>query len=142
MLTKLTYIDSCETCKVYKAIILLSSLQISDLSRSLVAMRVAETRVYKILGYVVEVVLFTGAIEDITSDDPTSLVSDNILILDNVPSVMNDDELSLYIDSITKLDCKQNDYSISHDNVEVVITFNVVLDAQRFLAGMHLDYGY
>ena len=105
-------------------------------------MRVAEKKVYKIVGYVVEVVLFTGTIEDITSDDPTSLVSDNILILNNVPSIMNDDVLSLYIDSITELDCDQNDYSIDHDNVEVVITFNVALDAQRFPAGMYLNYGY
>ena len=101
-------------------------------------MRVAEKKVYKVLGYVVEVVLFIGVIEDITSGDPTSLVSDNILILDNVPSIMNDDVLSLYIDNITGLDGEQNDYSIDHDNVEVVITFNVALDAQRFPAGMNI----
>ena len=100
-------------------------------------MRVAEKKVYKIMGYVVEVVLFTGAIEDITSDDPTSLVSDNILILDNVPSTMNDDVLLLYIDNITELDGEQNDYSIDHDNVEVVITFNVALEA-----GMYLNCNY
>ena len=101
-------------------------------------MKVAEKKVYKILGCVVEVTLFTSVIEDTTSDDPTSLVSDNILILDNVPSTMNDDVLLLYIDSITELDAEQNDYSIDHDNVEVVVTFNVALDAQRFPAGMHV----
>ena len=103
-------------------------------------MKVAEKKVYKIAGYIVEVVLFTGAIEDITSDDPTSLVSDNILILDNVPSSMNDDVLMLYIDNITELDNEQNDYSIDHDNVEVIITFNVALDAQRYPAGMYFGY--
>ena len=101
-------------------------------------MRVAEKKVYKILGCVVEVVLFTGTIEDTTSDDLTSLVSDNILILDNVPSTMNDGVLLLYIDSITELDAEQNDYSIDHDNVEVVVTFNVALDAQRFPAGTYV----
>ena len=101
-------------------------------------MRVAEKKNYKIVGYVVEVTLFTGTIEDTTSDDPTSLVSDNILILDNVPSNMNDGVLMLYIDGITELDGEQNDYSIDHDNVEVVVTFNVALDAQSFPAGMYL----
>ena len=100
---------------------------------TLVAMRVAEKRNYKILGYVVEVALFTGTIEDTTNDDPTSLVSDNILILDNVTSTMNDDLLSLYIDSITELDGEQNDYSIDHDNVEVVIIFNVTLEVGMYL---------
>lgn len=105
-------------------------------------MRVAEKKVHKIVGYVVEVILFTGTIEDTTSDDPTSPVNDNILILDNVPSTMYGGVLLLYIDDITDLDGEQNDYSVDYDNVEVVITFNVPLNAQRFPAGMYLNYGY
>ena len=105
---------------------------------TLVAVRVAEKKVYKIVGYSVEVVLFTGVIEDITSDDPTSLASDNILILDNVPSSMNDDVLMLYIDNITELDGEQNDYSINRHNVEAIITFNVGLNVQRYPAGMYV----
>ena len=104
---------------------------------TLVAARVAEKKFYKIVGYSVEVVLFTGAVEDVTSDDPTSLVSDNVLILDNVPSSMSDDVLMLYIDSITELDSEQNDYSIDHDNAEVIVTFNATLDTHKFPAGMY-----
>ena len=104
---------------------------------TLVAAKVAEKKFHKIVGYSVEVVLFTGAIEDVTSDDPTSVVSDNVLILDNVPSSMSDDVLMLYIDSITELDGEQNDYSIDHDNAEVIITFNATLDTLKFPAGMY-----
>ena len=99
-------------------------------------MRVAEKKVCKIMGYIIEVALFTGAIEEVTSDDPTSVVSDNILILENVPSSMNDYVLMLYIDNATKLDGEENDYRINRDDAEVVITFHVALDVQRYPAGM------
>lgn len=105
-----------------------------------VAARVAEKKICKVMGHQVEVTLFTGSIEDDVSDDPTSLISDNILILDNVPSNMNDDILMLYIDNITQLDGEQNDYSIDHNNTEVVITFNTALDTDEFPAGTYNTY--
>ena len=104
---------------------------------TLVAATVAKKKVYVIMGHSVEVALFTGADEEITSDDSTPLViSDNVLILENVPSSMSDGILKLYIDSITELDGEQNDYSIDHNNDEVVITFNTALDVHKFPAGM------
>ena len=51
----------------------------------------------------------------------------------SVPSNINDDVLSLYIDSITELDGEQNDYSIYHDYVEVVVIFNVALKVGMYL---------
>ena len=96
-----------------------------------------EREVYVIMGHSVEVALFTGAVEEITSDDSTPLVvSDNVLILDNVPRSISDDMLMLYIDNITELDGEQNDYSINHNSDEVVITFNAALDVHKFPAGM------
>ena len=99
----------------------------------------AEREVYVIVGHSVEVSLFTGAVKDITSDDSTLLViSDNILILENVPSSMSGDMLIVYIDYITELDGEQNDYSIDRNNDEVVITFNTALDVHKFPAGMYV----
>ena len=84
------------------------------------------------MSHSVEVMLFSG---DITSVESTSQIS-NILILKNVPSSMNDAMLMLYIDNITELEEEQKDYNIDRNNAEVVITFNVPLDAQRFPDGM------
>ena len=98
----------------------------------------AKREVYVIVGHSVEVSLFTGAVEDITSGDSTPLFSDNVLILDNIPSSMSDDMLMIYIDYITELDGEQNDYSVDHNNDEVVITFNTALDVHIFPAGMYV----
>ena len=108
---------------------------------TLVAARVAERQVYVIVGHSVEVSLFTDAVEDITSDDSTPHVSNNVLILENVPSSMSDDVLMLYIDNITELDADQNDYSVDRNNDEVVVTFNATLDVHKFPAGMYV-YSY
>ena len=89
------------------------------------------------MGHPVEVVLFTGTVDDDTHDIPTSRVSDSVLILGNVPGSMSDDMLMLYIDNITELDGEQNDYSINRNDAEVVITFNAPLDVHRFPAGMY-----
>ena len=72
----------------------------------------------------------------IAVSDPTLHDRDNIIILDNVPKSMNDDILMLYIDHITELDGEQSHYRIYHTNVEVVIMFNVPLNAELFPAGM------
>ena len=80
-------------------------------------------------------VLFSG---DVTSDESTSHIDNNILILKNVPSSMNDDMLMLFIDNVTELEGEENAYSIDHTDAEVMITFNVPLDAQRFPAGMYV----
>ena len=104
---------------------------------TLVAARVAERKVYVIMHHSVEVALFSGADEEITGDDSIPLViSDNILILGNVPSSMSDGILKLYIDNITELDGEQNDYSLDRNNDEVVITFNAALDVHKFPTGM------
>ena len=109
----------------------------SYLYNTLVAATVAERKVYVIMGHSVEVALFSGADEEITGDDSTPLViSDNMLILENVPSSMSDGILKLYIDSITELDGEKNDYSIDRSNDEVVITFNATLDVHKFPTGM------
>jgi len=94
------------------------------------------------MGQSVEVALFTGSIEecDVTSDDPTSQINDNVLILDNVPSSMSNDLLMLYIDNITELDGEQNHYNVERNNTEVIITFNTALDVNKFPAGMHSVY--
>ena len=87
-----------------------------------VAARVAQKKFHKIVGSTVEVELVasTGTIESVTSDDPNSHDNfDNILILDNVPQ----DEVLLYIDSITELDGEDGDYTIDRNNTEVVVTF-------------------
>ena len=100
---------------------------------TLVAERVAEKKFYKILGHSVEVTLIT----DVTVvDDPASHVRNNIIVLDNVPKSMNDDVLMLYLDNITELDGEQSHYTIFHNNAEVVITFNVELNAETHPAGM------
>ena len=88
------------------------------------------------MGHPVEVALFSGTVEDDTHDIPTSRVSDNVMILGNVPSSMSDGMLMLYIDNITELDGEKNDYNIDRNDAEVVITFNAPLDVHRFPAGM------
>ena len=91
-----------------------------------VAARVAEKKVHKIVGSMVEVELVasTGTIESVTSDDPYSHDnSDNILILDSVPQTIQDEVLLLYIDNITELEGEDGDYTIDHSNTEVMITF-------------------
>ena len=100
---------------------------------TLVAERIADEKFYKIMGYSVEVTLFTDVIE---VDDSTSCVRDNVIILDNVPKSMIDGVLMLYIDKITELDGEEGHYSIFRTNVEVVITFNVALNAKTFPTGM------
>ena len=94
----------------------------------------AKKRVCTILGHSVEVGLFTDAVEDVGSDD----LSDNILILENVPSDISDDYLMLYIDNITELDCEQKDYNISRSSSEVMITFNAPLDVDKFPTGKYV----
>ena len=96
----------------------------------------AEREVYVIMGHSVAVALFTSDVEDITNDDSASHINDNVLILDDIPGSMTDDMLMLYIDNITELDGEQNDYSIDHNDAEVVITFNATLDVHKFPAGM------
>ena len=96
----------------------------------------AEKEDFTIVGHSVEVALFSGAVEDDTHDNPTSCVSDNVLILGNVPGSMNDDMLMLYIDNITELDGEQKDYIVDRNDAEVVITFNVALDMHKFPSGM------
>ena len=103
---------------------------------TLVAARVAARAALVIMGCSVEVSLFTGGVEDITRDDSTPHLNDSVLILDDVPRSMSDVMLMVYIDYITELDGEQNDYSIDHNNDEVVITFNTALDVHEFPAGM------
>ena len=98
----------------------------------------AKREFHVILGHSVKVSLFTDAIEDITRDDSTPLLSESVLLLNNIPSHMSDDMLMVYIDYITELDGEQNDYSFDHNNAEVVITFNTALDVHKFPAGMYV----
>lgn len=104
---------------------------------TLVAARLAEIKVFKIMGHSVEVALFTGTVEDDTHSNPTSRVSDNVLILSNVPGSMSDGMLMLYIDNITELDGEQKDYSIDRNDAEVVVTFNAALDVHKFPGGKY-----
>ena len=106
----------------------------------LVASRVAERHIYVIMGHSVKVVLFSGTVEDDTHDIPTSRVSDNVMILGNVPGSMSDGMLMLYIDNITELDGKQNDYNIDRNDAEVLITFYTTLDVHKFPAGTYVLY--
>ena len=121
----------------YKALVYVYMISMHNIIvtiHTLVAAKVAEKSNYKIVSHSVEVVLISG---DLTSVESTSH-SNNTLILKHVPSSMNDDMLMLYIDNITELEGEQKDYSIDQNNTEVVITFNVPLDTQKFPNGMYI----
>ena len=88
----------------------------------LVAAKVAETKVHKIMGKELTVELN----KPITVQKATMVTCHEqaAILVNNVADTISDDLLYLYIDKITELDGESGDYTISRcDGLQVIITF-------------------
>ena len=91
----------------------------------IVAAKIVETKVHKILGkdLTVELKKPKPKASGLTDHKKAAI------LINNVADTISDDLLFLYIDNITELDGESRDYIISRcDNLQVIITFNDSVD--------------